>query len=127
MPRNVTLMVERNLVQKIVPGTRVKVMGVYSLHSGGGDKGSKGKGNQVSQRYLNVVGLVEESEGTSRGFPKSGDTPFSRPVRDCLRVRPTATITNTTSTCAHTSQTHCSISQLVTVCPYIAVYSTTQH
>ena len=36
IPRNVTLVVERNVVHKIVPGTRVKVMGVYLLQSGGG-------------------------------------------------------------------------------------------
>jgi DNA replication licensing factor MCM5 len=67
MPRNVALCVERNLVQRVVPGTRVVVMGIYSLSGGGGGKGDGGRGGgggaSIQQPYLRVVGLVEESEG----------------------------------------------------------------
>ncbi len=79
MPRNVTLCVTRNLVQKIVPGTRVKVLGVYTVGGGGGDKtrgGGGGGGSNVSQPYLNVVGLFEESEG-ARGDPHFSDAEHS--------------------------------------------------
>jgi DNA replication licensing factor MCM5 len=79
MPRNVTLCVTRNLVQKIVPGTRVKVLGVYTVGGGGGDKTAKrggGGGSNVSQPYLNVVGLFEESEG-ARGDPHFSDAEHS--------------------------------------------------
>jgi DNA replication licensing factor MCM5 len=93
MPRNVTLCVTRNLVQKIVPGTRVKVMGVYTVGGGGGDRDKAqrgGGGSAVSQPYLNVCGLSEESEG-ARGDPHFSDaehTEFkkfaARPFKDVI-------------------------------------------
>jgi len=98
MPRNMALCVERNSVQKIVPGTRVRVAGVYSLHGGGG--GGKGGGRDragaggaaVSQPYLRVVGLTEETEG-ARGdahftdqehteFKAFAARPFAEVVKD---------------------------------------------
>ena len=93
MPRNVALCVERNLVQRIVPGTRVVVMGIYSL-SGGGGKGDGGRGGgggaSIQQPYLRVVGLVEESEG-ARGdahFTDAEQAEFkafaARPFREVI-------------------------------------------
>jgi DNA replication licensing factor MCM5 len=65
--------VERNLVQKIVPGTRVKVMGVYSLGAGQGGKPERGGGGAaIQQPYIKVVGLIEETEG-ARGDPHFTD------------------------------------------------------
>ena len=94
MPRNMLLCVERNLVQKIVPGTRDKVMGVYSLGSGGGKAdrgGGRGGGAAIQQPYLKVVGLVEETEG-ARGDPHFTDaehTEFkafaSRPFKEVAK------------------------------------------
>jgi DNA replication licensing factor MCM5 len=91
MPRNMMLCVERNLVQKIVPGTRVRVMGVYSLGSGGAGKPERGGGGAALQQpYLKVVGLVEETEG-ARGDPHFTDaehTEFkafaSRPFKEVI-------------------------------------------
>ena len=91
MPRNMMLCVERNLVQKIVPGTRVRVMGVYSLGSGGAGKPERGGGGAALQQpYLKVVWLVEETEG-ARGDPHFTDaehTEFkafaSRPFKEVI-------------------------------------------
>lgn len=35
MPRNMLLSADRNLVQTVVPGTRVTVMGIYSIFQSG--------------------------------------------------------------------------------------------
>ena len=85
MPRHVTLCVTRNLVQKIVPGTRVKVMGVYTVGGGGGNREKgQGGGSAVSQPYLNVVGLAEETEG-ARGDPHFTDAEQSEFKRFAAR------------------------------------------
>lgn len=61
------LCVERNLVQKIVPGTRVKVMGVYSLRSGGGGKPERGGGGTaIQQPYIKAGGWRLKAE--TRGY-----------------------------------------------------------
>lgn len=36
LPRNLLLAVDRNMVQKIVPGTRVTVVGIYSIFQAAG-------------------------------------------------------------------------------------------
>ncbi len=36
LPRNLLLALDRNMVQKIVPGTRVTVVGIYSIFQAGG-------------------------------------------------------------------------------------------
>ena len=94
MPRHLLIVVERNLVQSITPGTRVKVMGTYSLGPSGG-KGAKerggGGGVSISQPYLKVVGLAQESEG-ARGnahFTDAEHTEFkafaARPFKEVIK------------------------------------------
>jgi hypothetical protein len=38
LPRNLLLAVDRSMVQCIVPGTRVTVVGIYSIFQAGGNK-----------------------------------------------------------------------------------------
>lgn len=66
MPRSVLVAVERGLVDKAPPGTRVTVLAIASLFtSGGGDKGAGSKrahdGGGVKTTYLRVVGMERES------------------------------------------------------------------
>ena len=66
MPRSVLVAVERGLVDKAPPGTRVTVLAIASLFtSGGGDKGGAGSkrndGGGVKTTYLRVVGMERES------------------------------------------------------------------
>lgn len=69
MPRSVLVAVERGLVDKAPPGTRVTVLAIASLfNSGGGDQGSGGAGTKrsndgkgVRTTYLRVVGMERES------------------------------------------------------------------
>ena len=60
MPRSVLMAVERGLVEKSPPGTRISVLAIASLFSAGGGKG----GGSVKTVYLRVIGLQRES-GTS--------------------------------------------------------------
>ncbi|KAJ4754431.1 DNA helicase [Rhynchospora pubera] len=65
LPRNVLLSVDRHLVQTIVPGTRLTVMGIYSVYQASttNQKGAVG----VKQPYIRVVGLEQDRETNSSG------------------------------------------------------------
>ena len=64
MPRNILLNVDRHLVDKVSPGTRVSVVGIASLFNGGGK--SRLGAVAVRQMYLKVVGIEVQSEGAGR-------------------------------------------------------------
>ena len=70
MPRNMLLAVDRALVDKVSPGTRVSVMGIVSIFKQGGKssrRGSMGKiASSVRTPYLRVLGIEIESEGSGR-------------------------------------------------------------
>ncbi|MBA0806958.1 hypothetical protein Gohar_022798 [Gossypium harknessii] len=57
LPRNMLLSVDRHLVQTIVPGTRLTIMGIY-YHKGA---------VTVRQPYIRIVGMEEINEASSRG------------------------------------------------------------
>lgn len=64
MPRNMVLVVERSMVQTIVPGTRVNVMGIFSINQ---SQNSKGRGDSrgaaaIRQPYLRVVGIEKTAD-----------------------------------------------------------------
>ncbi|XP_008784797.2 DNA replication licensing factor MCM5 [Phoenix dactylifera] len=64
LPRNMLLSVDRHLVQTIVPGTRLTVMGIYSVYQASAtQKGAVG----VKQPYIRVVGLEQTRETNSTG------------------------------------------------------------
>ncbi|KAL3693748.1 hypothetical protein R1sor_007399 [Riccia sorocarpa] len=67
MPRNLLLAVDRTLVQKIVPGTRVTVVGIYSIFQAGGGSGPQKGAVAVRQPYVRVLGLEQALDGKSRG------------------------------------------------------------
>lgn len=68
MPRNLLMAVDRNLVQKITPGTRVTVFGIYSIFQASDKNKTKGA-IAIRQPYLRVVGMEHAAEGSSRGAP----------------------------------------------------------
>ena len=60
LPRTVLLVADRGLVNKVTPGTRVVVTGIYcTTRSKVMEKGSSAT---LQQPYLRVVGMQEESE-----------------------------------------------------------------
>ncbi|TVU27892.1 hypothetical protein EJB05_19393 [Eragrostis curvula] len=64
LPRNVLLSVDRHLVQTIVPGTRLTVVGIYSVYQASANqKGAVG----VKQPYIRVVGLEQNRDNNSSG------------------------------------------------------------
>lgn len=62
MPRNIILSMDRNLVDKVSPGTRVSILGIASLYNN-----SRGPAQgAVKSLYVKVVGVEVESEGAGR-------------------------------------------------------------
>jgi DNA replication licensing factor MCM5 len=68
MPRHLMLSVERHLVDKVPPGTRVSVMGISMVFNSGSKNQGGGGGSQVAVRtpYLRVVGIQIDTEGAGR-------------------------------------------------------------
>ncbi|XP_010245540.1 PREDICTED: DNA replication licensing factor MCM5 [Nelumbo nucifera] len=66
LPRNILLSVDRHLVQTIVPGTRLTIMGIYSIYQAANSAAQKGA-VAIRQPYIRVVGMEEANEATSRG------------------------------------------------------------
>ncbi|KAG0479580.1 hypothetical protein HPP92_010438 [Vanilla planifolia] len=64
LPRNMLLSVDRHLVQAVVPGTRLTVIGIYSVYqASAAQKGAVG----VKQPYIRVVGMEQTREMSSNG------------------------------------------------------------
>ena len=93
MPRSMTVLAERTMVLSIVPGTRVKIMGIYETTSGGGSSKRDRGGGQVAVQhaYIRVVGIDEETEG-ARGdahFTDAEHTEFKtfahRPFKEVIK------------------------------------------
>lgn len=66
LPRNILLSVDRHLVQTIVPGTRLTIMGIFSIYQAANSSTSKGA-VAVRQPYIRVVGIEEVNDANSRG------------------------------------------------------------
>lgn len=63
MPRQMELTVERHLVDKIIPGTRVSVVGIVSVNQ----RGANGRsGAAVKSQYIHVVGIMIQDDGPGR-------------------------------------------------------------
>lgn len=76
MPRHMQLYVDRYLCDKIVPGNRVTVTGIYSIKKGSTSKtGLKEKLNiGIRQPYLRVVGIQIDSDGSSTTTATQSDS-----------------------------------------------------
>ncbi|XP_009766363.1 DNA replication licensing factor MCM5 [Nicotiana tabacum] len=67
LPRNMLLSIDRHLVQTIVPGTRLTIMGIYSIFQASNSSTSHKGAVAVRQPYIRVVGMDETNEANSRG------------------------------------------------------------
>ena len=83
MPRHLLLSCDRYLVDTVVPGSRVLVVGVYSLtrNQHGGGRGGRGGGGagEVRAPFLHVVGIQvndDELGRTSALFPPEEEEEF---------------------------------------------------
>ncbi|KAL6973941.1 minichromosome maintenance protein 5, partial [Sarracenia purpurea var. burkii] len=66
LPRNMLLSVDRHLVQTIVPGTRLTIMGIYSIFQAANSSTSHKGAVAIRQPYIRVVGIEEANEADSR-------------------------------------------------------------
>ncbi|CAM9169258.1 unnamed protein product [Phaeothamnion confervicola] len=66
MPRNILISVDRTLVDKVSPGTRVEVVGISSLFQSESTKKQVGAGSAIRTPYLKAVGIEVTSEGAGR-------------------------------------------------------------
>ena len=71
MPRHMLCVVDRALVGRVVPGTRVNLVGTFGVAATeggggrGGGRGGSGAGS-VQKPYIRVLGLEQEQHGTGR-------------------------------------------------------------
>ena len=77
MPRHILLAADRTLASKVVPGTRVSVIGVVSILNTNGDGRSSGGSAMVAVRvpYLRVCGFKVNKAGASGSDIMSSFTP----------------------------------------------------
>lgn len=66
MPRNIMLTVDRYLVDRITPGTRVSVLGITSLFQSAATASLRASNTSIRTPYLKVIGVQIESEGGGR-------------------------------------------------------------
>eukprot|EP00697_Spironema_sp_BW2_P010940 gnl/Spiro4/26476_TR13173_c0_g1_i1.p1 gnl/Spiro4/26476_TR13173_c0_g1~~gnl/Spiro4/26476_TR13173_c0_g1_i1.p1 ORF type:complete len:722 (+),score=223.53 gnl/Spiro4/26476_TR13173_c0_g1_i1:64-2229(+) len=72
MPRSVLLAAERYLVNKVVPGTRMQCIGIYSIFQSS-ETGSKNAGPAIRTPYLRLVGIETDTDGQ-----RNQSTPFTK-------------------------------------------------
>lgn len=72
MPRNLTMTCDRYLTNKVIPGTRVTIVGIYSIYSskngaGSGRSGGGNGGSGVAIRtpYIKILGIQSDVETSS--------------------------------------------------------------
>ncbi|XP_063283069.1 DNA replication licensing factor MCM5 [Pelobates fuscus] len=68
MPRHMQLYCDRYLCDKVVPGNRVTIVGIYSIRKSGktSTKGRDRVGVGIRSSYIRVVGIQVDTEGTGR-------------------------------------------------------------
>lgn len=66
LPRHVLISADRYLTNRVVPGSRCTVMGIFSIYQ---NKGSKNSGGAVAIRtpYLRAVGIQTDIDQTAKG------------------------------------------------------------
>ncbi|XP_058731947.1 DNA replication licensing factor MCM5-like [Vicia villosa] len=67
LPRNLLLSVDRHLVQTVVPGSRLTIVGIYSIFQASNSSTSNKGAVAVRQPYIRVVGIEDANEAKSRG------------------------------------------------------------
>lgn len=66
LPRHILVSADRYLTNKVVPGSRCTVMGVFSIYQ---SKGAKGPGSAVAIRnpYIRLVGIQSSADHAAKG------------------------------------------------------------
>ncbi|QQP35674.1 DNA helicase, partial [Caligus rogercresseyi] len=82
MPRHMTLYMDRYLCDRVVPGNKVTLLGIYSIRKTSSAKGGESKSVGVRAPYLRVVGFQVDTEGQGRS---ATDTRFTAEEEDRFR------------------------------------------
>uniref|UniRef100_A0A2I3GQS3 DNA replication licensing factor MCM5 n=1 Tax=Nomascus leucogenys TaxID=61853 RepID=A0A2I3GQS3_NOMLE len=70
MPRHMQLYCDRYLCDKVVPGNRVTIMGIYSIKKFGltSSRGRDRVGVGIRSSYIRVLGIQVDTDGSGRSF-----------------------------------------------------------
>uniref|UniRef100_A0A5F9DGW8 DNA replication licensing factor MCM5 n=1 Tax=Oryctolagus cuniculus TaxID=9986 RepID=A0A5F9DGW8_RABIT len=73
MPRHMQLYCDRYLCDKVVPGNRVTIMGIYSIKKFGltSTRGRDRVGVGIRSSYIRVLGIQVDTDGSGRSFAGS--------------------------------------------------------
>lgn len=69
MPRNITMSCDRYLTNRVIPGTRVTIVGIYSIYNSkkrsAGPAGQSGSGVAIRTPYIKILGIQTDVEASS--------------------------------------------------------------
>ncbi|KAL0615538.1 DNA replication licensing factor MCM5 [Plecturocebus cupreus] len=70
MPRHMQLYCDRYLCDKVVPGNRVTIMGIYSIKKFGltSTRGCNRVGVGIQSSHIPVLGIQVDTDGSGRSF-----------------------------------------------------------
>lgn len=67
LPRHVLISADRYLTNRVVPGSRCTIMGIFSIYQNKGSKGSGGGAVAIRTPYLRAVGIQSDTDSTAKG------------------------------------------------------------
>ncbi|KAL1836700.1 hypothetical protein VTJ49DRAFT_4745 [Mycothermus thermophilus] len=67
LPRHVLVSADRYLVNRVVPGSRCTVMGIFSIYQSKGSKGSTSGAVAIRTPYLRATGIQTDLDQTAKG------------------------------------------------------------
>ncbi|KAF9737397.1 minichromosome maintenance protein 5 [Paraphaeosphaeria minitans] len=67
LPRHIMVSADRYLANRVVPGTRCTVMGVYSIYQQKGSKRSQNAAVAIRNPYIRAVGIHADVDHTAKG------------------------------------------------------------
>ncbi|KAI9685168.1 MAG: minichromosome maintenance protein 5 [Bathelium mastoideum] len=67
LPRHILVSVDRYLTNRVVPGSRCTIMGVFSIYQSKGGKSSSGAAVAIRNPYMRAVGIQTDVDYTMKG------------------------------------------------------------
>ncbi|KAK7741071.1 minichromosome maintenance protein 5 [Diatrype stigma] len=67
LPRHVLISADRYLTNRVVPGTRCTVMGIFSIYQNKGSKNNSSGAVAIRTPYLRAVGIQTDMDSTAKG------------------------------------------------------------
>ncbi|KAH6655126.1 DNA replication licensing factor mcm5 [Truncatella angustata] len=68
LPRHVLISADRYLTNRVVPGSRCTVMGIFSIYQNKASKSSGGNAVAIRTPYLRAVGIQTDVDSTAKGL-----------------------------------------------------------